>query len=112
MRRAGEVAAKIRGTALLVGSFARGDFSEDSDVDLLVVGDFREPPHRRLLDVWAPGVEIIALTPEEALKVVERCYPLAHDVALGIVLKDDLGLAERLISLARRCAEKTGVSRS
>ncbi|MBI5036391.1 nucleotidyltransferase domain-containing protein [Candidatus Micrarchaeota archaeon] len=27
---------------ILFGSFARGDFSEASDIDLLVIGDFRE----------------------------------------------------------------------
>jgi hypothetical protein len=31
---------------------------------------------------------------------VERCYP--RDVALGVVLRDDLGIAERLVELARR----------
>ena len=31
---------------ILYGSFARGDFHEGSDVDLIVVGDFRERPHK------------------------------------------------------------------
>ena len=31
---------------ILYGSFARGDFHEESDVDLIVVGDFRERPHK------------------------------------------------------------------
>lgn len=98
-----KVASRVQGTVFLVGSYARGDFSADSDVDLLVVAEFSEPPHRRLLGVWAPGVEVIALTPGEVFRVVEKCYPLARDVALGVVLKDDLGIAERLVALARRC---------
>ncbi len=111
-----EVAATaLPGTVLLVGSFARGDFSEDSDVDLLVVAEFSEPPHRRLLDVDVPpGVEVIALTPREAFRAVERCYPVAEDVALGVVLKDELGIAQRLVESARRCRfpEGTGAGRS
>lgn len=104
-RRAAEVASRVRGTVFLVGSFARGDFSEDSDVDLLIIGEFREPPHRRLLDVWAAGVEIIALTAAEAFNAVDKCYPIAEDVAIGVVLKDDLALAAELISRARKCSK-------
>jgi hypothetical protein len=48
-------------------------------------------------------VEVIALMPREALRAVKRCYPIARDVALGVVLKDGLGIAERLVELARRC---------
>ena len=106
---ASAAAGALPGTVLLVGSYARGDFSEDSDVDLLVVAEFREPPHRRLLDADVPpGVEVIALTPREALRAVERCYPIAADVALGVVLKDGLGVARMLAELARRCAGATG----
>ena len=33
-------------TIILHGSFSRGDFHEGSDVDLIVVGDFRERFHK------------------------------------------------------------------
>ncbi|MGC9119083.1 MAG: nucleotidyltransferase domain-containing protein [Thermoproteus sp.] len=100
------VASAVDGTVLLIGSYARGDFAEDSDVDVLVVGRFSEPPHRRLLGLKTPpGVEAVPLTVEEALRAAERCYPIAHDIALGIVLKDGLGIAQRLVELSRRCAE-------
>ena len=46
---------------------------------------------------------MIALTPRETLRAVERCYPIARDGALGVVLRDGLGIAERLVELARRC---------
>ncbi|MGB9704479.1 MAG: nucleotidyltransferase domain-containing protein [Pyrobaculum sp.] len=99
------VAASVEGTVLLVGSYARGDYGEDSDIDVLVVGRFSEPPHRRLPGLKTPpGVEVIALNLEEALKVVEKCYPLALDIALGVVIKDDLGVAQQLISTAKHCA--------
>jgi predicted nucleotidyltransferase len=38
-----KTAEALPGTVFLVGSFARGDFSEDSNVDLLVVAEFSEP---------------------------------------------------------------------
>ena len=48
-RKAAEV---IGGTVFLIGSFARGDFSEDSDVDLLATNRFDGPPHR---SCWGLG---------------------------------------------------------
>ncbi|MEZ0319664.1 MAG: nucleotidyltransferase domain-containing protein [Pyrobaculum sp.] len=103
LAKARRIADRVEGTVFLIGSYARGDFSEDSDVDLLVVSRFSEPPHRRLLDVWEPGAEVVALTVEEALRAVEKCYPLARDVALGIVLRDDLKIAAELVKKAKRC---------
>jgi predicted nucleotidyltransferase len=32
-----QVADGVQGTVLLVGSYARGDFREDSDIDVLVI---------------------------------------------------------------------------
>jgi hypothetical protein len=53
------------GMIFLVSSFARGYFSEDSDVDLLVVAEFSEPLTAVFLDVdIPPGVEVITLTPQ------------------------------------------------
>ena len=98
------VAEEVRGTVFLVGSYARGDFSVDSDVDVVVIGDFSGPPHRRLLDLdTPPGVEVLAFNVNEILRIVGRCYPLALDIAIGVVLKDELGIADGLITGARRC---------
>ncbi|MGC9135387.1 nucleotidyltransferase domain-containing protein [Caldivirga sp.] len=98
------IAGEVNGTVLLVGSYARGDFNVDSDVDVLVVAEFTEPPHRRLLNInMPPNVEVIALNIHEAINAVGKCYPIAHDIALGVVLKDDLGIARELIEHARRC---------
>ncbi|MFP3492458.1 MAG: nucleotidyltransferase domain-containing protein, partial [Vulcanisaeta sp.] len=41
-----QVAGKVQGTVFLVGSYARGDFMEDSDIDVLIIAQFTEPPHR------------------------------------------------------------------
>lgn len=91
-------------TVLLIGSYARGIL-----VRIVVWiswwGDFTEPPHRRLLSVDLPGnVKAIALNMHEAIR---RCYSPAQDVALGIVLRDDLGVADRLIEMARGCLKRT-----
>lgn len=43
-------------SAFLIGSYARGDFNAWSDVDLLVVGDFRGNPLERLMEMdFPPG---------------------------------------------------------
>jgi hypothetical protein len=81
---------------------------EDSDIDVLIIAQFAEPPHRRLMNLDVPpGVEVIALTVNEALNAVTKCYPIAQDIALGITLKDDLGIAEKLISLAKACTNQS-----
>ncbi|MGC9153149.1 MAG: nucleotidyltransferase domain-containing protein [Vulcanisaeta sp.] len=98
------VADEVRGTVFLVGSYARGDFAEDSDVDVVVIGNFNEPPHKRLLNLDVPpNVEVLAFNVGEAFRIVDKCYPLALDLSIGIVLKDELGISSELITRARRC---------
>ncbi len=71
-----QVADRVRGTVFLVGSYARGDFAEDSDIDIVVIGSFNEPPHRRLLDLDVPpNVEVLAFNVNEIMRIVDRCYP-------------------------------------
>lgn len=63
---------------ILYGSFARGDFHEGSDVDLIVVGDFRERPRRRaaaILDLTDLPVEPICYTEEEFAELVRSGNP-------------------------------------
>ena len=56
---------------ILFGSRARGDARPDSDVDLLVIKDSDEPPHRRVIPAYRAltglGVpkDIIWRTPDE-----------------------------------------------
>lgn len=56
---------------ILFGSHARGDATEDSDVDLLVVADTALPPHkryaavRRLLADYPASFDIVVKTPQE-----------------------------------------------
>jgi predicted nucleotidyltransferase len=48
-----EIRSRRRVSAvILYGSFARGDFHEGSDVDLIVVGDFPERYHKRAAAIF------------------------------------------------------------
>jgi len=65
-------------TIILYGSFSRGDFHEGSDVDLIVVGDFRERFHKRaaaILDLTELPVEPICYTDEEFTELVRSGNP-------------------------------------
>ena len=67
------------------GSFARGDMHEHSDLDLLLIGDFTDPPRRRERAVreiaWRLAltipIEVIACTPAELEAARDRPF-LAH----------------------------------
>lgn len=88
-------------SVLLAGSYAKGDFNVWSDVDVVVVGDFRGSPIERLRAVDAPpGFEVIPLTKEELIGRIKRGDPLAVDlVNYGVLVRDDLGLGEELARL-------------
>ncbi len=82
-------------TALLIGSYARGDFNVWSDVDVLLISDrFPERPLDRLKLLDPPeGVEAIPLTPSDFHRLRRKKNPLVADAEkYGIVLRDDLGL--------------------
>ncbi len=88
-----DLARKIRSrrrisVIILYGSFARGDFHEGSDVDLIVVGDFRERPHRRaatILDLTDLPIEPICYTEEEFAELVRSKNPFIREaLAEGI----------------------------
>lgn len=62
---------------VLFGSFARGDFHEDSDVDLLIVKDTTESPLRRMDAVLGHcngdiAVEALIYTPVELEAMLRR----------------------------------------
>ena len=84
-------------TAILIGSYARGDFNLWSDVDIMLISeDFTGGPIQRLkpLDIL-PGYQVIPLTPNEFRSLLARKNPLATDVIEhGIVLRDDLGVRQ------------------
>mgnify|MGYP000725225589 CR=1 FL=1 len=85
----------FKATAILVGSYARGDFNLWSDVDVLLVADFKEPPPRRLINVKVPpGFEVIPVTPSELRRLIDRGDALVVEaLRRGVVLRDDLKLS-------------------
>ncbi|MDI6905260.1 MAG: nucleotidyltransferase domain-containing protein [Candidatus Bathyarchaeia archaeon] len=83
----GSALSELKGIryALIYGSFASGDESESSDVDILVVGDVTE---ERMLNVISQiekdlGREInyILWSEEEFIKRVKSCHHLLRDIA-------------------------------
>ncbi|MEM2042667.1 MAG: nucleotidyltransferase domain-containing protein [Nitrososphaerota archaeon] len=95
-------------SAAVIGSYARGDFNEWSDVDLLVISPrfARNPLERfdQLIDVLReyPDLEIIPLTPQEFLRQKKLRTPMVIEaIRKGIIIKDqlkvllnDLGLSD------------------
>jgi len=84
-------------TVILIGSYARGDFNLWSDVDLLLIADFKGGPLERLKDLDFPaGFEVIPLTLSEFLRLVEKRDVLALESLNGVYLRDDFGVVELL----------------
>ncbi|MEM1582653.1 MAG: nucleotidyltransferase domain-containing protein [Candidatus Bathyarchaeia archaeon] len=86
---------RLRVTAILIGSFARGDFNLWSDVDILVISeDFVGSPLERLKGLDAPpGYQVIALTPREFKVLLMRGEPMVKEATeYGVVLRDDLNI--------------------
>jgi predicted nucleotidyltransferase len=72
----------------LYGSFARGDFHEGSDIDLIIVGEFEgRMPQRigKILDLTSLPVEPLVYTEAEFEQMKERAF-----------LKDVLATARQL----------------
>lgn len=95
IEEAREWASKIplRVTAVLIGSYARGDFNLWSDIDILLISeDFVGNPLDRLRSIDAPpGYQIIALTPKEFKMLMEKREIMVMEaMEYGVVLRDDL----------------------
>jgi predicted nucleotidyltransferase len=61
----------------LYGSFARGDFNEGSDIDLIIVGEFEgRMPQRigKILDLTSLPVEPLVYTEAEFEQMKERAF--------------------------------------
>jgi predicted nucleotidyltransferase len=61
----------------LYGSFARGNFHEASDIDLIIVGDFEGRMHQRIgkiLDLTSLPVEPLVYTEAEFEQMKERPF--------------------------------------
>ncbi len=66
---------------ILFGSFARGDFSDASDADFIIVADFKEPFFRRAAKILeladgTLGVDVLAYTPGEFKRLATLRSPV------------------------------------
>lgn len=89
---------KIPCTAILIGSYARGDFNLWSDIDIVIISPtFKGNPIERLKTInTPPGYEIIPITPQELNKLLKKKEPLALEILKqGITLRDDLKIKQR-----------------
>jgi hypothetical protein len=90
-------------TAFLFGSFARGDFNDWSDIDVLIVAENlpKNPLERlRLVDECLrlfPRVEPIIITVDELARRRDRDPAVKEALQLGIVLVDELELSETFL---------------
>ncbi|MET1159359.1 MAG: nucleotidyltransferase domain-containing protein [Thermoprotei archaeon] len=84
--------------AVLIGSYARGDFNLWSDVDVLLIADIEGRPPERLKKIdYPPGYEVIVITPREFYIGVEKKNPLVIEaIREGVVLRDDYGIIEEI----------------
>ncbi|KPV62205.1 MAG: Nucleotidyltransferase domain protein [Candidatus Bathyarchaeota archaeon BA1] len=82
----GEVVRKLNPElVILFGSFATGDINEGSDVDILVVADFKEPFLDRIrtlmdLNTFKIPIEPVGYTPEEFNEMKNRKNPFIMEV--------------------------------
>ncbi len=87
-------------TAIVIGSTARGDFNEWSDIDVVVISDrFPENPLKRfelLEDHLKPGVEPIPLRVKDLLRLIKKKAPVVEDMAKGVFIVDELGVKRLL----------------
>jgi len=85
---------EFRCTAILVGSYARGDFNLWSDVDIILIAEFWEgqnPIERLRLIDHPPGFQVIPLTPAEFKRLLEKGDPMAiESIEIGVKLREDV----------------------
>jgi predicted nucleotidyltransferase len=87
-------------TAIFFGSYARGDFNEWSDIDVLVIAERLPATPLRRLDLveecleLAPRVEPVIISVEEFHRLKGRNPALLEALQSGVPLLDQLGLLE------------------
>jgi len=82
--------------AVVIGSVAIGDYSEDSDVDIVCVvkGKLDRERRQQFLQMAHEGVQIVPFSTEELNRHFAECTTMAHSVQKGIVLFDKDGFLE------------------
>jgi len=102
-------------TIILFGSYARGDFTESSDIDLCIIAENmpKEELARRTLPNLPsiPNVTALGFLPEEFLEYIKTTRFLAFDiVADGIIIYDD-GLYRKIRETFEDVTREEGIQR-
>ena len=86
----------FKASVIMIGSYARGDFNLWSDVDIILISDFKGSPLKRLEKIDYPlGFEVIPLTVHELTALLKKGDPLAKEaMCRGIILRDDFNIRE------------------
>ncbi len=77
---------------ILFGSYARGNPTPDSDVDLLIVWDTEKPRRERVVEIsllFSPRpfpLDLLVMTPEEIERAREENFFIAEILEQGILL--------------------------
>ncbi len=97
-------------TAIVIGSTARGDFNEWSDIDVVIISNkFPDDPLRRFDLVekpLRPGIEPIPLRMSDLLRLVRKRAPVVEDMRQGVFLIDELGVRKILEQVHENEREK------
>jgi len=84
----------FKASVILIGSYARGDFNEWSDVDVVLISELTGSPLDRLKKINYPAeYEVIPLTLVEFMRMLRKKNPIAVEaVERGIILRDDFNI--------------------
>ncbi|GCE16930.1 nucleotidyltransferase domain-containing protein [Dictyobacter kobayashii] len=93
--------------AILAGSAARGEETEQSDLDILVINEEGASAYEESLSALGRSIDVLFYTHKTCLKLfkqeIQRRRPvLSHMCAQGIILKDTDGLAQQIQHEARQ----------
>jgi len=94
----------FKASVIMIGSYARGDFNLWSDVDIILISDFKGSPLKRLEKIdYPPGFEVIPLTVHELTALLKKGDPLAKEAMFrGIILRDDFNIEKLKNTLENR----------
>jgi len=78
----------------LFGSVARNDFNEGSDIDLAIIGDFRERFLDRcdkILEMTELPIEALCYTEQEFEEMIRRDNPFVQEILKGKIIYNSEG---------------------
>ncbi|MDJ0270690.1 MAG: nucleotidyltransferase domain-containing protein [Aigarchaeota archaeon] len=114
MEKISQQKIKVR-SIVLFGSYVRGDFTENSDIDICLIGEnlpSDELERRSMRGFYsAPKLSVIAYTPDEFLTMLKDLNPVVMDIVHeGLALFDD-GFFDEARQLFRELQKKYSIIR-